>query len=370
MLHAIADTMARHGRQPPLTVIAWRLRAIVITVAVLHPAHEHHLGPAAVTAAIGALAARCPSAPTLANPAAHHGDQGLEQARFTPAMAAFRQRHPATNTTRTPYARSPAPSHDTGAGLVQAVNTDPLGATLTGLSGIRTLSGGNATIRHRLSPPSVRMRVRRSQVHVGHTRLYSRNGRQAISVPDDTFEKATRRAHDLGMSRSEFFARAAARYLDELDAESVTRQIDLASMLWRVATIRLRTLVAVARRLLVRLRVTGDRARRIYWADLGCTVGFTPGQASTGSLVVSAQTYNQSRLATVVALVITVQHRTGSHARNVFLPAAATGLPRDSVVNVTAIVTLNKTDLTEQAGLHPLAALREIDRGLRNSLEL
>ncbi|QTE29252.1 CopG family transcriptional regulator [Pengzhenrongella sicca] len=50
----------------------------------------------------------------------------------------------------------------------------------------------------------------------------------AISVPDDTFEKATRRAHDLGMSRSEFFTRAAARYLDELDAESVTRQIDLA----------------------------------------------------------------------------------------------------------------------------------------------
>ena len=50
----------------------------------------------------------------------------------------------------------------------------------------------------------------------------------AISVPDETFEKATRRAHDLGMSRSEFFSRAAARYLDELDAESVTRQIDLA----------------------------------------------------------------------------------------------------------------------------------------------
>lgn len=50
----------------------------------------------------------------------------------------------------------------------------------------------------------------------------------AISIPDETFEKASRRAHDLGMSRSEFFSRAAARYLDELDAESVTRQIDLA----------------------------------------------------------------------------------------------------------------------------------------------
>ena len=50
----------------------------------------------------------------------------------------------------------------------------------------------------------------------------------AISVPDETFEKASRRAHDLGMSRSEFFTRAAARYLDGLDAESLTHQIDLA----------------------------------------------------------------------------------------------------------------------------------------------
>jgi len=50
----------------------------------------------------------------------------------------------------------------------------------------------------------------------------------AISVPDETFEKATRRAHELGMSRSEFFSRAAVRYLDELDADSVTRQIDQA----------------------------------------------------------------------------------------------------------------------------------------------
>ncbi|MGH3495744.1 MAG: ribbon-helix-helix domain-containing protein [Sciscionella sp.] len=50
----------------------------------------------------------------------------------------------------------------------------------------------------------------------------------AISVPDETFEKASRRARDLGVSRSEFFSRAAIRYLDELDAASVTRQIDQA----------------------------------------------------------------------------------------------------------------------------------------------
>jgi len=48
----------------------------------------------------------------------------------------------------------------------------------------------------------------------------------AISLPDEVFERASRRAKDLGMSRSEFFARAADRYLDELDAESVTGQIN------------------------------------------------------------------------------------------------------------------------------------------------
>ena len=48
----------------------------------------------------------------------------------------------------------------------------------------------------------------------------------AISLPDDTFDEATRRAEQLGMSRSEFFATAARRYLDELASESVTAQID------------------------------------------------------------------------------------------------------------------------------------------------
>ena len=50
----------------------------------------------------------------------------------------------------------------------------------------------------------------------------------AISLPDDTFDRASRRAAELGMSRSEFFATAARRYLDQLDAESLTVQVDAA----------------------------------------------------------------------------------------------------------------------------------------------
>jgi hypothetical protein len=48
----------------------------------------------------------------------------------------------------------------------------------------------------------------------------------AISVPDDTFERASRRARELGISRSEFFATAATRYLEALDRESLTARID------------------------------------------------------------------------------------------------------------------------------------------------
>jgi hypothetical protein len=48
----------------------------------------------------------------------------------------------------------------------------------------------------------------------------------AISLPDVTFEKATKKARELGISRSEFFARAAEVYLDELAGHSLTSQID------------------------------------------------------------------------------------------------------------------------------------------------
>lgn len=55
----------------------------------------------------------------------------------------------------------------------------------------------------------------------------------AISVPDETFERANQRASALGMSRSEFFTRAARRYLEQLDADSLTHQIDAAVAVMR-----------------------------------------------------------------------------------------------------------------------------------------
>jgi hypothetical protein len=65
-------------------------------------------------------------------------------------------------------------------------------------------------------------RVIQIEVIPGYTSVM----KTAISLPDDTYEQATRQAHALGISRSEFFARAARSYLDQLASRSLTQQID------------------------------------------------------------------------------------------------------------------------------------------------
>lgn len=87
----------------------------------------------------------------------------------------------------------------------------------------------------------------------------------------------------------------------------------------------------------------------IHWADLGDEEGSKPANRRP-VLVVSANSYNSSKIATVVALVITSSTRLAVMPGNVFLPKDVTGLSRDSVVNVTGIVTLDKSDLIGQIG--------------------
>ena len=77
------------------------------------------------------------------------------------------------------------------------------------------------------------MRPRAQRTAAGRWRLsvipgYTACVKTAISVPDDTFNEAERRAAALGVSRSEFFTTAARHYIQELDAQSLPRRIDAA----------------------------------------------------------------------------------------------------------------------------------------------
>lgn len=107
----------------------------------------------------------------------------------------------------------------------------------------------------------------------------------------------------------------------------------------------------------------------VYWADLGDAVGSRPANRRP-VLVIQSAPYNESRLSTVLAAVITSNTALSTMPGNVFLPLTAAGLPRDSVVNVTALVTLNRSDLSGHAARIPQSLLDEIDRGLRRVLGL
>lgn len=107
----------------------------------------------------------------------------------------------------------------------------------------------------------------------------------------------------------------------------------------------------------------------ICWADLGDSGGSRPAKRRP-VLVIQSNPFNASRLHTTVAAVITSNTALAAMPGNVFVPAATCGLPRDSVVNVTALVTLDKTDLDATVGQLPTSLMEDVDRGLRRVLGL
>ena len=107
----------------------------------------------------------------------------------------------------------------------------------------------------------------------------------------------------------------------------------------------------------------------ICWTDLGEERGSRPAKRRP-VLVIQSDPFNSSRLNTIIAAVISSNTALAVMPGNVFLPAAFSGLPKDSVVNVTALVTLDKTDLDEPIGHLSASLMYEVDRGLRRALGL
>lgn len=109
------------------------------------------------------------------------------------------------------------------------------------------------------------------------------------------------------------------------------------------------------------------RRGEIYWVDLGEPAGSRPAKRRP-VLVVQSTPYNNSRLATALVAVLTSNTGLAAMPGNVFLPATVTGLPRDSVANVTALITVNKDELEDPAGRVPDEMMRSVNEGLRRVL--
>ena len=87
----------------------------------------------------------------------------------------------------------------------------------------------------------------------------------------------------------------------------------------------------------------------VWWADLGYPVGSAPGFRRP-VVVVQGDALNRSKIATAVCVPLTSNLRWADAPGNVLLSARASGLPKDSVANVSQIVTLDRSVLTERVG--------------------
>ena len=101
----------------------------------------------------------------------------------------------------------------------------------------------------------------------------------------------------------------------------------------------------------------------VWWADLGQPAGSEPGFRRP-VVVVQADAFNRSSLSTVVCVSLTSNLRWSEAPGNVRLPARATGLPKDSVANVSQLVAVDRDALTERVGVLSGSSLELVLAGI------
>ena len=106
------------------------------------------------------------------------------------------------------------------------------------------------------------------------------------------------------------------------------------------------------------------RRGEIWWANLPDPAGSGPGFRRP-VLIVQADEFNRSRIRTVIAAVITSNVSLAGAPGNVSLSKRSTGLNKESVVNVSQVITFDKTFLTKRVGHLSSEKLKAVEDGLR-----
>ena len=107
----------------------------------------------------------------------------------------------------------------------------------------------------------------------------------------------------------------------------------------------------------------------VWWADLPDPTGSSPGYRRP-VVVVQSDSFNRSRIRTILIIPLTSNLDREKVPGNVRLPRKVTSLSRESVALTTQVLTVDRTDFIERVGAIPPTTMRAIDRGLRIALEL
>ena len=106
----------------------------------------------------------------------------------------------------------------------------------------------------------------------------------------------------------------------------------------------------------------------IFWVDLGIPKGSEPGYKHP-HVVIQNNVYNVSKINTVVVCALTSNVKRAAAPGNVLLKKGEANLSRDSVVNISQIVTVNKSDLIERIGSLSLSRMQQVIKGVKLLLE-
>jgi mRNA interferase MazF len=102
----------------------------------------------------------------------------------------------------------------------------------------------------------------------------------------------------------------------------------------------------------------------IWWADLPAPAGSAPGHRRP-MLIVQSDAFNRSAISTVLCAAITSNLRLADAPGNVRIAPRESGLPKPSVVNVSQLVTLDRSSLTERVQTLGVRTMEQIGEGLR-----
>ena len=111
------------------------------------------------------------------------------------------------------------------------------------------------------------------------------------------------------------------------------------------------------------------RRGEVWWAALRAPQGSEPGYRRP-VVIVQSDDFNRSRIETVIAAAVTSNARLGMAPGNVVLPKKQAGLARNSVVNVSQLLTINKAFLTKRIGTLSPESIRQLDEGIRLVLSI
>ncbi len=111
------------------------------------------------------------------------------------------------------------------------------------------------------------------------------------------------------------------------------------------------------------------RRGEIWWASLPNPTGSGPGFRRP-LVIAQSNDFNRSLINTIIAITVTSNLKLAGAPGNILLPAKSTGLSKNSVANISQIITVDKSFFTEKVGKLKAKQMQQLEEGLRLVLSL